>query len=1049
MEDRRVQGSSESLGALVRARRESVGLTQRQLAARAGVSMGAVRDIEQGRTAVPRPGSLARLTAALELSGRELDGLVSMSGSRPTTAVRGHRPGPEGASHLELAVLGPLAARHQGVTLSLGPVRQRALLGLLALHHGTGLSRAAIVDALWGEDPPPAAVGMLQGYVARLRRLVGPGSGPWENAPQARGGGLLSWDGASYRLAADGIRFDLADFGELSSYAQQAASAGDAKRACGLYAQALRLWRGEPLADLEVLRGHPAVTELGRRRVAVVIEYADTAGTAGMYGQALGQLRALAEREPLDERVHARLMAALAATGQQAAALGVYEDLRLRLDRELGVRPGRELAEVHLRVLRQEIPAAAVAALGPTAARPAGVPEPVVPRQLPALGVHFTGRAAELTMLDGLLDKVAAEPGAGVISVISGTAGVGKTALAVHWAHHVASRFPDGQLYVNLRGFESSGRPVPPAEAIRGLLDALEVPAERIPVSLDAQTGLYRSLLAGRRVLVVLDNARNAEQVRPLLPGSHSCLVVVTSRSQLAGLVAAEGAHQLALDLLTEAEARELMALRLGAERLGAEPGAAAELIGLCARLPLALAIAAAHASVRPGLWLGMLAEELKDAQRRLDALETGDPAVSVRAVFSWSVGSLLTPADRMFRLLGLHPGPDITTSAAASLASISPPQARRALRELAEAHLISEHASGRFSLHDLLRAYATEQAADQERETERHAAVQRTLDYYLHTTHAAALLLEPHRDPIHLPPPQPGAKPEAIADDRQAMAWFGAEHRVLTALINLAVSRGLDSYAWQLPAVMATFYERRGTWSDHAAAQDTALAAAQRAGDKTGQATAHNYLGHISVVRGSYDGAGWHFQQARALFRQIGSRTGEARAHLVMGMALDRQGRYGEALEHAEQARDLYGAEGHRGGQAVALHNIGWAQGQMGRHQQALASLQQALDLFSALGHRPGEAAAWSSLGDAHSHCGHHTEAGDYYTLAVELFAELGDLWSQATALADLGHVRSAVGETQAALAAWREAVEILDSLHHPDAEKLRAEIKNMQPPA
>jgi DNA-binding SARP family transcriptional activator/DNA-binding XRE family transcriptional regulator len=384
MVDRRGRGSSGSLGALVRARRESAGLTQRQLAVQAGVSIGAVRDIEQGRTAAPWPGSLARLTAALELDERELDSLVSLSGRREAAAGRGRRPGTSGAARVELAVLGPLAAWRGGVMLSLGPVRQRAVLGLLALHPGTGLSRAAIIDALWGEDPPPAAAGMLQGYVARLRRLAGGGGGPWENAPQARGG-LLSWDGAGYRLAADGVCCDLADFGELAGDARQAAAARDARRACGLYAQALRLWRGEPLADLEVLRGHPAVAELGRRQVATAIEYADVAGAAGMAGQALGELWALAEREPLDERVHARLMAALAATGQQAAALDVYEDLRLRLDRGLGVRPGRELAGVHLRVLRQEIPVAAAAALGPAGAGP-GVPDPVIPRQLPALG---------------------------------------------------------------------------------------------------------------------------------------------------------------------------------------------------------------------------------------------------------------------------------------------------------------------------------------------------------------------------------------------------------------------------------------------------------------------------------------------------------------------------------------------------------------------------------------------------------------------------------------------------------------------------------------
>jgi len=667
---------------------------------------------------------------------------------------------------------------------------------------------------------------------------------------------------------------------------------------------------------------------------------------------------------------------------------------------------------------------------------------PLVPRQLPTTVQSFTGRQAELAELTTSLEAMR-NGGAVIISAVDGSPGVGKTALAVHWAHRVAAEFPDGQLYLNLRGFDPSGEVVEAETAIRGFLDAFHVPAERVPQSLESQTAMYRTLLAGKRVLVILDNARDPEQVRPLLPGSPGCLVVVTSRARLTGLAATFGARLITLDVLSTDEARELLSHRIGASRTEAEPDAVDELARLCGRLPLALAVAAAQAAARPGISLAAAAGELDDVAGRLQVLETADPATDVRTVFSWSYRMLDEPAARMFRLLGVHPGPDITAPAAAALLQVTKDKARTILRGLATVNLVSEHLPGRFTLHDLLRAYAAERAADKEPEPERRAALVRALDYYLHGGHAAALLLEPHRDTLPLAPPHPGAEPEPITDDRQAMAWFAAEHRVMATLLSLAASLGLDNYAWQLPAVLATFHERRGAWREHAASQEVALAAAQRAGDKTGQATAHNYLGFISVVRGSYEAAYWHIHQAIGLYRQVGSGSGEARARMVMGMGLDEQGRHSDARQQAERALGLYRAEGNRNGQAVALQNIGWVQGEQGQHQLALASLEQALDLFRALGHRPGEAAAWGSLGYVHSQLAHDAEACHCYTLAVELHGQLGDLWNQATFLARLGDVRSAAGQTQAAFTAWREAAEILDSLHDPDAEKLRAQIE------
>jgi transcriptional regulator with XRE-family HTH domain len=436
---------------------------------------------------------------------------------------------------------------------------------------------------------------------------------------------------------------------------------------------------------------------------------------------------------------------------------------------------------------------------------------PVVPRQLPTAIRHLAGRADQLSVLDGLLDRLDGTAGAGatagtegttLISAISGTAGVGKTALAVHWAHRVAGRFPDGQLYVNLRGFDPSGAPLAPAEAIRGFLDAFGMAAERIPASPDAQAALYRSLLAGRRMLIILDNARDEAQVRPLLPGSAPCLVVVTSRRQLAGLAATDCAHLLNVDVLTHAEADEMLSRRLGPDLVDGESAAVAELIGLCARLPLALAIVAARHAARPARPLRALVEELRPAQDRLtvlDATDVADAVTSVRAVFSWSYQSLTQPAARMFRLLAVHPGPDITTAAAASVAGVSPKRARQVLTELVLANLLAEHADGRYTCHDLLRAYAAEQASCSDSDADRRAAMHRMLDHYLHTAFGAALLLDqvdPDARPAAL---VPGVVPEELADRREAYAWFEAERPVLSAAIRQATRHGFDGHAWHL----------------------------------------------------------------------------------------------------------------------------------------------------------------------------------------------------------------------------------------------------------
>ena len=631
-----------------------------------------------------------------------------------------------------------------------------------------------------------------------------------------------------------------------------------------------------------------------------------------------------------------------------------------------------------------------------------------------------------------------------LISAIGGTAGVGKTALAVHWAHKVAERFPDGQLYVHLRGFGPTD-PVTPAAALRGFMDALQVPAGQLPGGFEGQQGLYRSLLADRKVLIVLDNARDADQVRPLLPGSPGCMVVVSSRSELAGLVAAEGAHPISLEVFTDAEALELLARRIGAARLAAEPGVAKELMGLCARLPLALAITAARASARPGFALATLAAELRDARSRLDVLTTGEQATDVRTVLSWSYHGLKAPAARMFRLLGLHPGPDITAPAAASLAALTLGQAGGLLRELTRCHLLAEPAPGRYALHDLLRSYAAEQADAEEGEPDRRAAIHRMLDHYLHTAYAASRALYPARDLIPLCEQQPTAQPEHIAGHDPALAWLKAEHRVVLNVITQAARDGFNSHAQELPEAVATFLDRDGHWHDCLTSQHTALAAAQRMADPAGQARAHRYIGRACVRLGSYQDGYPHLSRAMELCRDLGDHIGQARSHLAIALAAGGEGRYNMALGHAEQALPQYMIAGHRAGQATALTEIGWYHSKAGQPQQALTPCQHSLDLNRELGNRDGEAESWTVLGYASHHLARHTEAIDYYQHALELLSELGHIYHQATVLSYLGDAYHDAGNPGAARETWIRALAILDDLHHPDADQVRAKLQDI----
>lgn len=679
-----------------------------------------------------------------------------------------------------------------------------------------------------------------------------------------------------------------------------------------------------------------------------------------------------------------------------------------------------------------------------TGAGPVAKPaiERVVPRQLPPAVAHLAGRAAELDTLDSLIDRLAGSASAAVICSIGGMAGIGKTALAVSWAHRVRSRFPDGQLYVDLRGFTPGGSVVSPDEAVRGFLDAFAVAPQRVPAGLDARVALYRSLLAGKRILVVLDNARDAEQVRPLLPGTPGCVAVITSRDQLTALVAAVGVQPLTLDVLTDAEAGDMLARRIGPDRLVTEPAATRRIIASCARLPLALAIAAARATSHPGFPLAALAAELAEAQARLDILAADEQTTNVRAVFSWSYRDLTTAAARLFRLLGLHPGPDISIAATASLAGQAVDRVRPLLAELTRTNLIVEHAPGRYTFHDLLRAYAAEQAHNIEPEDQRRAAIRRALDHYLHTAYAAAVSLDPHRDPITLAPPQPGTSPENPADHEHALAWFTAEHSVLLATVDQAADDELHTHAVQLAWTLTDFLYRQGHWHDLAVTQCTALAAARRLADSSAQARTHRFLAAAYTCLSRFSDARQHLRCALDLYQQAGDHTGQANTYRSLSLLHGRQGRHAAALEYSRQALDLYQAADHRDGQARALNGIGWCHAQLGDHRPALIACHQALTLYEQLDDVAGQAATWDSLGYAHLHLSQHSMAITCYQRALALFRLAGDRYQETRALTLLGDTHHTTGNTNAARTTWQEALAILDELGHSDADQVRARL-------
>jgi DNA-binding SARP family transcriptional activator len=930
---------------------------------------------------------------------------------------------------LRVEVLGPVRALLGDREIALGPPMQRALLALLALRANRAVGRTELVDALWGDDPPTTAGGSVSTYLSALRRALEP------DRPSRAPSALLVSAGANsgYMLRLEPGTLDCDRAEQLRERARIARSSGDLHGAVVQLQSALRLWRGLPFDGIScpfVAGERARVDEL---RLATVESLADALIALGRNDDAVAELSPVVRQQPLRERPRALLMTALYGAGRKADALEVFEDARRVLVDELGIEPGPELRELHRDLIADK----------PTAPSPAAAPAGVgalttpKPAQLPHDVPGFTGRVRELAQLEDVL--VGGDRTVAVISAIDGSGGIGKTALAVHVAHRVAGQFPDGQLYVNLRGFDPQQPPLQPAAALGQLLRGLGVEASAIPAETDEQAGLYRSLIAGKRMLVLLDNAASTDQVRPLLPGSPSCSVIVTSRSRLGGLVARDGAHRVTLDVLAEPESVQMLAAGVGKAQIEAQPEAAAELARLCGHLPLALRIAAAQLNDRPHLDLDDLCQELADERARLDVLAVDDESTAVRAVFSWSYHALKPEPARMFRMLGLHAGTEISVAAAAALANVPVVRARRLLDVVASGHLLEGVGRDRYRFHDLLRVYSAECAAEHDSRAERIAAVSRLLDFYLHTANTVDEMLAPFRRRSELPPPVPGGQPMTFVDGSAALAWCETELSNLVAATAQAAELGDTYHATGIPGAMWAFFALRTPWPEWITSHQTGIGAAVAAGDRYGEVRLLIGLGYC------YNELRRHMQvlecmeRARVVYEPL---SGGPLDHVVggaLGSAYFWAGRVDEAFELTNRALAASRESGDRWSEAWALSHLGSYCRVLGRYQESVADFDRALRLFVEMDDRAGAIKVYRELGEAHRHFGKLDRAADCFRGAVRLFRESGGRPGEAWSLHELASVLHEDGKLAEAKESWEQSLAILEEVGDHRVEQVR----------
>ncbi|MFG3441342.1 BTAD domain-containing putative transcriptional regulator [Nonomuraea sp. NPDC047897] len=922
---------------------------------------------------------------------------------------------------VRLLVLGPVEIAVDGRIVHLTS-RQRALLAALVLDAGRVVSVERLANRLWDDHPPPSAAARLRALVAELRRALGP-----------RGPEVIVTRSPGYLAEAGALAVDADEFVALAEEAHRATEHGRHVDAVAGYDAALRLWRGEPFADLPGTAAQAERHRLEERRWEVVERRAAASLELGRGEEAVAELTRLVVEQPLRERPHALLMRALCRSGRLPDALEVYRNFRARLVRELGIEPGKELQRLHQDLLDGE-PATATAAPAP------------VPRQLPAVTSRFVGRTVELRHMD-----------TGRVTLVAGPAGVGKTTLALHWAHRSAGDFPDGQLFLNMRGFDQR-EPMSPSEALQLLLQGLGVAARDIPVEPDAQAARYRSLMAGRRSLLILDDVAGPDQVRPLLPGTPDCRVVITSRARLGSLVALDGVERLTLDVLAHDDALRLVAQGIGEDRLRREPEAAAELLRLCGRLPLALSIAISWIGDHEHRMISHYVRRLADRGRLVRLRAEGDESTAVQAALDLSHRALPPAAQRMFRLISLAQGVEISAAAAAALARTGAEQAEDLLGAAARIHLLEEIGSRRYAVHDLVLEYAAQRSLAEDTPAERSAAVHRMLEYYLRTVAeavAASGFPAPER-PGH--PSPPGVTATAFDSVAEATEWFDTEWDNLVAAVSYAAAHGPAPYAWLLVEAMTDLMHHRRAHGEWLRLAGIGLDAAERAGDLRGQAAMRHSMGLVRWRMTDPTGALRDHERALSLARRVGWAQGEAKALQGCGVALKQLGRPDLAIPRYRQALGIHSRLGFRGGESRALNNLASAylmlgrldraerclldnlpltaecgdphlrvltlvnlalvRQQQARFGEALASLDEAREVAGAAGLRYAEGVTHETYGWVHRDAGRHEQAVDAFSRALNLARDVENRPCQIASLTGMAQSKLALGRTEEALA-------------------------------
>jgi DNA-binding SARP family transcriptional activator/tetratricopeptide (TPR) repeat protein len=906
-------------------------------------------------------------------------------------------------------MLGPLEISDGGEWLPVGAPKGRSVLGILLIRAPEVVSMDQLSFELWGDAPPKTAVTQLHGYVMRLRRLLG-------DAGQR----VIVTAPPGYRLVTGEREVDVQVFTELVERGRAALDDGRAEQAAALLRDGLAVWRGPALFDVPP---SPLVSaeasRLAEQRLAAQETRIEADLRCGRHVELIGELERLVEEHPLREAPWRQLMVALHRTGRRGEALAAFRRLRRTFVDELGVEPSAAVRELHRSLLADDRPVEDSRA----GSRPMRRPHPV-PRQLPA-APRFMGRSDEVKQLDELLDGDGGPGTAMVISAIGGTAGVGKTALAVHWAHRAASRFPDGQLFVNLRGHDA-GPPVTPAVVLGQFLRALGVTTDQIPHDTEERAALYRSVLAERRMLVVLDNASDADQVRPLLPGSPACLTLVTSRDDLRALTVTHGARGLRLDVLRHDDALALLTGVLGAERARAETGNLAELARLCGHLPLALRIAAANLAVRPAQTIAGQVAELRGGDL-LGKLSAGDDRQAmVRAAFDLSYATLSAPARRLFRLLGVAPGKDFTAHTAAALLDTSASDASAILDQLCAAHLIEPLALNRFTFHDLIRRYASALAGQEDPEPVRREALARLLDHYLSTASAAGDRYAPYEQIRRFRPERPLPSTVDFADRDEAMAWLDAERDNLLAVAAHAARHGWPRHATDLADALFHYFDVRGDWDNALVLQHQAVATARAHGDLPAQAAALRHLAITLRWMGRHVEALEHSLESRSIAHRLKDPTNEARFLFHVAIMYRLLGRYPDALDHLRQAGELFERTGDLAGQARVLYNLGSHLRYTGRYAEALTSLEESLVAARKAGNRTTEGNVLTGLGQVFLRLGRHREAVEHITEALGVARTISNPAIETFALNNLGLAHRAAGRYGESLRHHEQALAI-----------------------